>query len=60
MTPDVEGQIGVALRSLLDSNRLHDVKIIGYEVWISMFTLDEQLIVSSIIGIMPVVIQFRW
>lgn len=32
MTPDVEGQIAIALRTLLDGNGLSGVKIIGYEV----------------------------
>ncbi|KAF9031585.1 glycoside hydrolase [Panaeolus papilionaceus] len=31
MTPDIEGKIATALRSLLDSNGLSGVKIIGYE-----------------------------
>ncbi|KIM42591.1 glycoside hydrolase family 30 protein [Hebeloma cylindrosporum] len=31
MSPDVEGQIGSTLRSLLDSNSLSGVKIIGYD-----------------------------
>jgi hypothetical protein len=32
MTPDIEGQIGISLRSLLNSNGFSSVKIIGYEV----------------------------
>lgn len=32
MTADVEGQIAASLRSLLDTNSLSNVKIIGYEV----------------------------
>ncbi|KIM38454.1 glycoside hydrolase family 30 protein [Hebeloma cylindrosporum] len=31
MTPDVEGQIGSALRSLLNANSLSSVKVVGYE-----------------------------
>jgi len=60
MTPDVAGQIGVSLRSLLDSNGLHDIKVIGYEVWTSTFTSDELLTMSSIIGIMLGIIPFSW
>lgn len=36
MTPDMEGQIGSSLRSLLNSNGLSSVKIIGYEVDLSL------------------------
>jgi len=32
MTPQVEAQIGVALRGLLNDNGLSHVKIVGYEV----------------------------
>jgi len=32
MTPQVEAQIGVALRGLLNGNGLSHVKIVGYEV----------------------------
>ena len=32
MTPDIEGRIGSSLRSLLNSNGLSSVKVIGYEV----------------------------
>jgi hypothetical protein len=35
MTPDIEGQIGISLRSLLNSNGFSSVKIIGYEVSLS-------------------------
>ncbi|KAE9407542.1 glucan endo-1,6-beta-glucosidase [Gymnopus androsaceus JB14] len=31
LIPDIEGQIGTALRSLLNSNGLSNVKIVGYE-----------------------------
>ena len=37
MTPDIEGQIGTSLRSLLDSNGLSNVKIIGYQVGFFLF-----------------------
>jgi hypothetical protein len=44
MTPDIEGQIGRSLRSLLNSNGLSNVKVIGYEV--SLF-LASQLAFSE-------------
>jgi len=39
MAADVEAQIAASLRSLLNSNSLSNVKIIGYEVGLS-FRLD--------------------
>lgn len=37
IAPDVEAQIGSALRSLLNNNGLSNVKIIGYEVDPALF-----------------------
>lgn len=39
MTPDIEARIVVRLRSLLNSNGLGGVKIVGYEVSISFYTI---------------------
>lgn len=64
MTPDVEGQIGSDLQSLLKSSSLSGVKIVGYEVN-SCFLIPRNLSTSihplcSIIGIMPGVTQSNW
>lgn len=32
MTPQIEGQIGTGLRTLLNNNGLSGVKVVGYEV----------------------------
>ena len=37
MTADVQASIAKSLRSLLDSNSLSDIKVIGYEVGYSRF-----------------------
>src|SRR5258707_14341686 len=53
MTPDMEGQIGSSLRSLLNSNGLSNVKIIGYEVDLSFpFTSLPPITKSSTTGTM--------
>ena len=42
MTPQVEGQIGAALRVLLNDNGLSHVKVVGYEVDHFLISLDQR------------------
>ena len=52
MTPDIEGQIGATLRSLLNSNGLSSVKLIGYEVgsFVRGLQLASTIIMSAQLG----------